>query len=140
MMNIANYRSLLDAATSMPMGERLLYGLQVFIIGMCTVFVVLAILWGVMALFKLFFYSIPNKSKDPQKNNVNVKKVENVPPLEEIPLAAPISNDTQLIAVITAAIAAYNESGGNALPFRVVSYRRTAGAGGWNGTSDDTTI
>ena len=139
-MNIANYRSRLDAAPSMSLSERILYGLQVFIIGICTVFVVLAILWGVMALFKLFFYSIPNKSKNTKKTDVDVKRVDNVPPMEEIPIAAPASNDTQLIAVITAAIAAYNASCGNALPFRVVSYRRTAGAGGWNGASDDTTI
>ncbi len=138
-MYIANYRSLLDAATSMSISERLLYGLQVFVIGICTVFIVLAILWGVMALFKLFFYTIPNNKKNTQKSGIDVKKVENVPSLEEIPLAPP-ANDTQLIAVITAAIAAYNNSCGNALPFRVVSYRRTAGAGGWNGTAEDTTL
>lgn len=138
-MYIANYRSLLDAATSMSISERLLYGLQVFVIGICTVFIVLAILWGVMALFKLFFYTIPNNKKNTQKSGIDVKKVENVPSLEEIPLAPP-ANDTQLIAVITAAIAAYNNSCGNTLPFRVVSYRRTAGAGGWNGTAEDTTL
>ena len=138
-MYIANYRSLLDAATSMSISERLLYGLQVFVIGICTVFIVLAILWGVMALFKLFFYTIPNNKKNTQKSGIDVKKVENVPSLEEIPLAPP-ANDTQLIAVITAAIAAYNNSCGNELPFRVVSYRRTAGAGGWNGTAEDTTL
>ena len=138
-MYIANYRSLLDAAPSMSISERLLYGLQVFVIGICTVFIVLAILWGVMALFKLFFYTIPNNKKNTQKSGIDVKKVENVPSLEEIPLAPP-ANDTQLIAVITAAIAAYNNSCGNALPFRVVSYRRTAGAGGWNGTAEDTTL
>ncbi|MCI8611506.1 MAG: OadG family protein [Clostridiales bacterium] len=140
MMYIANYRSLLDAATTMSVSERLLYGLQVFVIGICTVFIVLAILWGVMALFKLFFYTIPNNKKNVQKGDANVKKVENIPSLEEIPLAAPPANDTQLIAVITAAIAAYNDSCGNTLPFRVVSYRRTAGAGGWNGAANDTTL
>ena len=41
-------------------------------------------------------------------------------------------DDTQLIAVITAAIAAYNAQSGNSLPFRVVSFKRANGANGWN--------
>jgi len=133
-MNIA----ILDTA-AMPLSERLLYGAQVLVIGIVTVFVVLALLWGAMALFKIFFYNMPNKKKNAA--NVAVNKVENIPAAADIPLAAPTaSDDTQLIAVITAAIAAYNASAGNKLPFRVVSYRRTAGAGGWNGAAEDESI
>ena len=132
------YNALLDTA-AMPLNERLLYGLQVLVIGIVTVFVVLALLWGAMALFKIFFYNIPNKKNNGA--NAAVNKVENIPVAADIPLAAPAaSDDTQLIAVITAAIAAYNASAGNKLPFRVVSYRRTAGAGGWNGAAEDETI
>lgn len=138
-MNIANAKPLLDTV-SMPLGERLLYGLQVLVIGIVTVFVVLALLWGVMALFKVFFYNVPNKKKN-AAGTANITKVENVPAAEDIPLAASASDDTQLIAVITAAIAAYNASSGNGcLPFRVVSYRRVAGAGGWNGAAEDESI
>ena len=136
-MNIANYRSLLDSA-AMPLSERLLEGAKVFLIGMVTVFAVLAFLWLVMALFRVLFYK---KSTD--EDAANVIKVEDVPAPEDIPLAAPASagsNDTQLIAVITAAIAAYNASTGNTLPFRVVSYRRSAGAGGWSGATENESI
>ncbi len=132
------YNAILDTA-AMPLNERLLYGLQVLVIGIVTVFVVLALLWGAMALFKIFFYNIPNQKKNAANTVVN--KVENVPAAADIPLAAPAaSDDTQLIAVITAAIAAYNASAGNKLPFRVVSYKRTAGAGGWNGAAEDESI
>ena len=87
----------------------------------------------------VFFYNIPNQKKNAANTAVN--KVENVPAAADIPLAAPAaSDDTQLIAVITAAIAAYNASAGNKLPFRVVSYKRTAGAGGWNGAAEDESI
>lgn len=134
-MNIANYFSLLDA-TAMPLSERLLEGGKVFLIGMVTVFAVLALLWLVMALFRVLFYK-----KNTDEDATNVIKVEDVPSLENIPLATSVSSDdTQLIAVITAAIAAYNASAGNALPFRVVSYRRSAGAGGWNGAAEDESI
>lgn len=131
------YNAILDTA-AMPLSERLLYGLQVLVIGMVTVFVVLALLWGAMALFKIFFYNIPNQKKN---TAAAVNKVENVPAAADIPLAAPAaSDDTQLIAVITAAIAAYNASAGNKLPFRVVSYRRATGAGGWNSATEDESI
>lgn len=134
-MNIANYLSLLDA-TAMPLNERLLEGGKVFLIGMVTVFAVLALLWLVMALFRVLFHK-----KNTDEDTANVIKVDDVPSLENIPLATSVSSDdTQLIAVITAAIAAYNASAGNALPFRVVSYRRSAGAGGWNGAAEDESI
>lgn len=132
-MNIA----MLDTA-AMPLNERLLYGLQVLVIGIVTVFVVLALLWGAMALFKIFFYNIPNKKMN--AGSATVTEVENVPAAADIPLATAAADDTQLIAVITAAIAAYNACAGNRLPFRVVSYRRAAGAGGWNSAAEDESI
>ena len=87
------YNAILDTA-AMPLNERLLYGLQVLVIGIVTVFVVLALLWGAMALFKIFFYNIPNQKKNAANTAVN--KVENVPAAADIPLAAPAaSDDTQ---------------------------------------------
>ena len=71
------------------------------------------------------------KSKDEAPAPAVVKEA----PVEEKP------DDTQLIAVITAAIAAYTaESGKTALPFRVVSYKRVRGANGWNGADENETI
>ena len=135
-------------AGAMSFGERLSYGAQVLVIGIATVFLSLTILWGVMALFKLFFYTIPNKKKETPKATEAQRAPEpfdDVPEPEHIPLAADVPSaapaaDTQLIAVITAAIAAYQDACGSALPFRVVSYRRATGAGGWNHAAEEESI
>ena len=44
-------------------GEALGYGLPLSLFGFCVVFFVLALLWGILTLFKLFFYTIPNNKK-----------------------------------------------------------------------------
>lgn len=142
-MNIAATINVLMAAKEgiKPLGERLGDGLQVFIIGILAVFGVLAVLWGVLALFKVFFYDIPKKRAE-----ANKKKSEEIVPVD-VNATAPTSeeetptDDTQLIAVITAAIAAYTaENGKPALPFRVVSYKRVKGANGWNGADENETV
>lgn len=134
-MNIANYLSLLDA-TAMPLNERLLEGGKVFLIGMVTVFAVLALLWLVMALFRVLFHK-----KNTDEDTANVIKVDTSLLWRTFRWRHLYHRMIhQLIAVITAAIAAYNASAGNALPFRVVSYRRSAGAGGWNGAAEDESI
>ena len=47
--------------TAMSFGDRMSYGLQVFAVGLGTVFAVLAILWLALILFKVFLYDIPEK-------------------------------------------------------------------------------
>ena len=116
----------------LSLGERLSGGLSVLVIGVAAVFGVLASLWGVLALFKILFYDIPEKKKAK-------KAVPPAPaPAEEPAAPAPevkASDDTQLIAVITAAIAAYEAEQGRCVSvgdFRVVSYRRANGGRSWN--------
>ena len=112
---------------------RLVLAGQMVIIGMGMVFAVLAILWGVLLLFKLIFARPEPK-----------KKVDSTPaavaPAAVTPVAEPIvvaqeADDGELIAVITAAVAAYIASeepeayqGG----FKVVSFRRENGGRSWN--------
>ena len=116
--------------TSVPITERLGIGLELLIVGLGTVFSVLLILWGVLALFKVFFYDMKNKDANPAE-----KKPE---PTPAAPTAAPEpvqpaaqADDGELIAAITAAVAAYLDAEAQAqgLPqcdtkFRVVSFRR----------------
>ena len=119
--------------SAMSFSERMSYGLQVFVVGLATTFVVLIILWLALLLFKVFAYDIPQKKAKKMAEKA-ASKVE-ATPAEEAPVAVEeIENedDTQLIAVITAAIAAYNAQSGNSLPFRVVSFKRAGGANGWN--------
>ncbi len=120
--------------TAMSFSDRMSYGLQVFAVGLGTVFAVLAILWLALVLFKVFLYDIPEK-KAKKKAEEAAKNVTAAEPVVEAVAdeMIPVEDDTQLIAVITAAIAAYTADSGNALPFRVVSYKRVSGANGWNG-------
>ena len=97
-------------------GDKLLYGGQMVLIGMCTVFAVLILLWLTLVLFKLFFHDIPAGRKNKQKEI----KAEPVPEYQ----VSENSNNEEIIAVIAAAIAmAENECGGNK-QFRVVSFKR----------------
>lgn len=126
---------MLSAAQSMDFAERMAYGLQVFVVGLGTVFAVLVTLWLALVLFKVFSYDLPQK-KAKKLAEEAASKVEAAPIVEESPISVieePVSDDTQLIAVITAAIAAYNAQSGNSLPFRVVSFKRAGGANGWSG-------
>lgn len=94
--------------------------------GMGMVFLVLAILWMVLLIFKKVFYKDPNKQE----------KKEEAPTEAPTPVAAP-ADDGALVAAITAAVAAYIDSdpalssqfaGG----FRVVSFKKKNGKTSWN--------
>ena len=111
--------------------ERLALAGQMTLLGMGMIFAVLSLLWGVLAIFKLIFVR-PDKKK--------VKAAAPAPKPEPVvvpePVVAPAaSNDAELIAVLTAAIAAYEASQGNEVApggFRVVSFRRANGGKAWN--------
>ncbi|MBQ4067078.1 MAG: OadG family protein [Clostridia bacterium] len=138
-MNTAMINNLFSVAAEISYGEKVLNGLIVTVVGVLAVFSVLAVLWGTLALFKVFFYDIPEK----KKKAALAEKQKNTPPAPE-PVAeepaVPVADDSELIAVITAAVAAYTAKSGNALPFRVVSYKRVRGAGGWSGADENETF
>ena len=144
-----NSVSVFMTSDQMGFSERIVYGGQVFIIGIVTVFAALALLWGVISIFKIFMYDIPQKriKKKAEEELMahcaesdGEKAAETAAPADPAPAAK--ADDAQLIAVITAAIAAYNTDPetGCALPFRVVSFRRSKGANGWNGADDNEVI
>ena len=96
--------------------------------GMGMVFLVLAILWLVLLIFKKVFY------KDPAKAKKVAEAASVEPPASVTPAPA---NDDALVAAITAAVAAYIDSdpalssqfaGG----FRVVSFKKKNGKTSWN--------
>ncbi len=110
-------------------GNRLELAGQVTLIGMLMIFAVLTILWGVLAIFKFIFARTPKKTKTESKP---MPEVKTAPAPEAVPAA---SSDDELVAVITAAVAAYRAAESpDATPcgFRVVSYRRTSGGRAWN--------
>ena len=110
--------------------ERLALAGQMTLLGMGMIFAVLSILWGVLAIFKLIFVR-------PEKKKVKAAPAPKAEPVVvPEPVVAPAaSNDAELIAVLTAAIAAYEASQGNEVApggFRVVSFRRANGGKAWN--------
>ncbi len=109
--------------------ERWAYAGKMTLIGMLMIFAVLATLWAVLAVFKLIFAK-PAKKAEP------AKKVETAPAPAPAASAPAAADDAQLVAVLTAAVAAYMaaENGGAAptTGFRVVSYRRANGGRPWN--------
>ena len=102
---------------------------EVTLLGLGMVFAVLAILWLALSVFKFVF------AKNTKKN----KKTDTAAPApaaEPEPTVAQ-TDDGELVAVITAAIAAYRSSeegltGEAAGGFRVVSFKRAAGGRAWN--------
>ena len=109
--------------------ERLALAGQMTLIGLGMVFAVLAILWAVLSIFKMIFAKPePKRQTPPASVAPQPKAVESAPIVSA-------AGDDELIAVITAAVAAYIASeepeayqGG----FRVVSFRRANGGRAWN--------
>ena len=109
--------------------ERLSLAGQMTLIGMGMIFSVLALLWAVLAIFKVVFAK-PEKKKKPE-----APVAQPAPVVEETVAIAAETNDDELIAVITAAVAAYMaQENPDVAPsgFRVVSFRRANGGRSWN--------
>ena len=105
---------------------------EVTIMGLGAVFAVLAVLWLVLSVFKLIFANDSTKSKTAVK-----KDIASEPKPEPIAVAESKTDDGELIAVITAAIAAYRASeegltGDAVNGFRVVSFKRATKGRAWN--------
>ena len=105
---------------------------QTVLLGMGMVFSVLAILWGILSIFKLVFVGKSPKAENPAAK----KEVKAEPAAAPAPVSVPEaqSND-ELIAVLTAAVAAYMAEEGTPVAdgsFRVVSFRRVGGSRAWN--------
>ena len=102
------------------LSEKLLLGGQVSLLGMGTVFAVLAILWGLVELLHLLLTGFSGDKK--KKATAAAEAPAAAPaPAAETPAAAP-ADDLEIIAVITAAVAA--ASGSSPSSFRVVSFKR----------------
>ena len=96
-------------------GETLLFGLEILAIGMIAVFSVLVLIWFSLILFKKAMY----------RDESTTKKASVDQPAEPAsPAVVATANDSELIAVIAAAIAAAEQDSGNGAKFRVVSFKR----------------
>lgn len=107
------------ASETMTFSERLSESLQVSLLGLGTVFAALALLWGVLEVFRFFFYDLPNKRKNGTEKKAPVK-TESAP---SAPVAQPVQSDEELVAAIVAAVAQVMDK--PASSFRVVSFRKS---------------
>ena len=100
------------SVTGMNFGERLAYSGRMMLLGTVTVFAALAILWGVLVLFRLCLVRA-EKKKAPVSpaGNTSVQ-------------GATAPDDGELAAAIAAALALTLEAEGKPSSFRVVSYRK----------------
>lgn len=96
------------------LGDKLMYGGQMILIGMLTVFAVLVVLWIALVLFKFFFHDLASGKK---KKEI---KAESAP----APQVHAANDDEIIIAVIAAAIAMAESECGSNKSFRVVSFKR----------------
>lgn len=99
--------------------DRFGLGILTTVLGMAIIFVLLAVLWAILELMKF----VP-AAKTAKSTPAPAEKA-----VQQAPAAAVVSkpaetqaDDTELIAVITAAIAAH--TGANPSSFRVVSFKR----------------
>lgn len=129
------------ALSSLTMAEKFALSGQMLLRGLGTVFMVLIILFLVLKVFGMFFGGTTKEKVKP--NAPVVAKAEAPAPQKEaapatVSTPATTTDDSQLVAVITAAVAAYmSEEGKSGLPFRVVSFTRKNNASGWMGNSAD---
>ena len=109
-------------------------GIQTFLLGVLTVFSVLAILWGCLEAFHYFFYTLPEQRKAEKKANGESEAPKAAPAPAPAPVAQPTpvapvtTDDGAVVAAIIAAITAMrNEEAADGIApgaFRVVSFRR----------------
>ena len=111
---------------SIPLSERLAEGLKMMVLGLGTVFSILILIWGAISLMRVFMYDIPMRRKK-KHAAVQVDTTDGLPSKSE--KRTDDTDEGELIAAITAAVAAYRSSETEktdvpASGFRVVSFRR----------------
>ncbi len=123
--------------------ERIGWAVQVTVVGMLTVFSVLALLWGVFSITKIFLYTIPEKRRAKTEARIasraayepDMPAETDAQTVAEENTQAPKQDDGELVAVITAAVASAIESGNYPefkSGFRVVSFKRNMNNSNWN--------
>ena len=127
-------------------GEKFALCGRMLLTGMGTVFLVLVILWGVIAVFGAVAKMSERREQQRIMEEVRNSPAPNdmkkpAPPAPAVPAEEPEAvsgeDDGVLIAVITAAIEAYRAAEGKpAGSYRVVSFRQKKTRKSWNGRAD----
>jgi len=122
----------------MSVGAKLIYGAQVTAIGLVVVFLGLAILIGFITLMAQVFKAIDGKKSAKAAEAARAaeaakaaaeKAAAPAPVVEPEPVVEEVVDDTELIAVISAAIAAFTDSD------KQLVVRKVRRVSGWNRAS-----
>lgn len=113
-----------DYSKKMEMSDAIPFGLETVLLGMGVVFLALIILWAVLSVFRLVFYKPATDEKKAAEASKPQSKSEPVSESVTEVTTLPQTDDAELVAVITAAIASMLDAPHTS--FRVVSFRRTA--------------
>ena len=123
-MNMTNLP--LDAVTKTTefesLSEAFAYGLPTSLFGIAVVFGVLALIWGILSVMKIFLYNIPMARKNKAKEDATEKKSQ--PELVNLAPVTATSGDNAIVAAIIAAICAFRGMTGENGSFRVVSFKK----------------
>jgi hypothetical protein len=86
---------------------------KMFVLGIGAAFAAIGIIWAILTLFKIVF---ANQNANSNKNEAGS---------ESTFVPAPVyTQDTEIVAVISAAIAMAESETGNGIKFKVVSFKR----------------
>jgi len=112
-------------------GETMLYALLNTVMGICIVFLVLLLIAWIISLFK--YINKFEKERAAKEAVAAPAPVVEEPVQEEILEEEELSDDLELVAVVTAAIHAYEEAQGNDVPADglVIRSIRRANRAGW---------
>lgn len=134
MMNIPVV--LATAAEAPGWGERASTAGTVTLMGMVTIFAVLAILWAMIEIMHAVLHKGEKKEKAPRPKKA--EPVAATPANDDAAIAAAIAaalaaaeDDGAIVAAITAAITAARAEAGETGAFRVVSFKRAERTRGW---------
>ena len=113
--------------------ENLTLAWQTPLVGMVMIFAVLGLLWAILSVFKLVFYGKDTKTNTQKAEPTKSADIPTAPVVES---AVQQQGDAELVAILTAAVAAYMAEEGTDASynggFRVVSFKRVRGGRTWN--------
>ena len=107
---------MLNIDYSQPLGfyDAIGFGGKILLLGMGAIFAVLALIWLLLVVFKLVFSNIKDGNKPKNESIVSAP----------VPQILNTSADTEIVAVIAAAIAMAESESSDNVKFRVVSFKR----------------
>jgi S1-C subfamily serine protease len=97
-------------ANNMPMDERLGYALRMLIVGLGMVFVVLALLWGVLELSRVIFYDMPRRRREEEIEAAHSKAAPVPATPTPAPAPAPAAKETPAHASPECAVSVYEHN------------------------------